>query len=343
MHDTIETMYSVPVIGHLLMTPIVIDNDYSLDFVSQKKLKKIDKSTVMMYCGKEYDMNYYYLYTPLGKNPLTPLGLLKPPLPDIISNNSKAFKLDFTVKNLPKKAYKSCAHLNYSIGKERNGQGWEQVNETDYLQIDLGRFQYVTHVGTAGLYPNLQRFPTRKLAIAYRTRKRWRWPKKSANEAFVHIVESMDNVAWVTNYNLYYCTAGKQWRFVGNFEGNKDSITENVHSMFYHFNTGEGLYTRYLRIQPTGYFNKPIMRVAIYGENKNTSIDTASKAMTFSDIPDCVTFTISRSISRSNNKRRDGLFPEYKDDWYRDENKGNRQKRKNDMRHFIMNCRVNDF
>jgi len=351
-YDTIETVYSVPVIGHHLITPIATDNDYAytpLDFQSASnriKLKKVDVSTIMVYCGKEYDMNYYYLYTPLGKNPLQQLGLLKPPIPDMISNNPNIYKLDYTAKNLTKKSFKSSAHLNYLGGNQRYGQGWQQENETSYLQIDLGRFQYITHIGTAGLYPNLRNFPTRKLTNSYRTKKRWRWPKKSANDvkAFVHIIESMDDVAWVTHYNVYYCTAGKQWKFIGNFEGNKDSITENVHSMFYHFNTGEGLYTRYLRIQPTGHFNKPILRLAIYGDKRNTSKDSSmtSSESTIIDIPDCVEFTISRSRSRLNNKYQDGLFPAYKDEWLLGEYVGNRQKRKSDMRNFIKHCRDDD-
>lgn len=273
---SVETIYTVPAIGFQLFEEV--DEKNSFLCPSEYKNTKITKSDQLIYKGKAYDISYIYLLDLFAKNPLKQLCKLTTQEPTF-DDNKLIKSLDFSLKRNMSTHMKGQVMLHSSKNKNyfRYNAGWGQNGENDFLEIDLGSSTYVTHIGTAGMYPNLDVFPKRKTHSKKENNKKRQFKriKGRANKstAFVHVVNSMDDLAWVTEYDLFYKDdSTKKWIFIGRFDGNNDSTGEKINSLNLFFNSHHGLLIRHLRIQPVQYYNKPFLRLAVYGINRR-SID----------------------------------------------------------------------
>jgi hypothetical protein len=54
--------------------------------------------------------------------------------------------------------------------RQHQSSGWTQRGAEDYLEINLHYPRFVTHIGTAGEYPQMTTFPTRRLVGKRRMR-----------------------------------------------------------------------------------------------------------------------------------------------------------------------------
>lgn len=336
---TVDIIYSVPIIGHQVVTPVAVADDYGrypLENGARHTLNEESSDCkYLVYLGKRYDVNYIYLFNPFGKIPLIQQCPLRPTLPELRTENQTAVvvPLDFSIHRLPLNVPRTCAALSCS---SRVG-GWTQPKEGASLTIDLGSCQRVTHIGTAGCLPDTERFPQKELTRRYRTKKRWRWPRKGSSDpdVFVHVVRDSSHLAWVTHYNLFFQTARtKEWRLVGAFQGNADSTSVNVHSLFHFSNSpdGDGLFTRYLRIQPTAFHNKPILRVEIFGLKRDREQTPPEQCVELKE------YVLTKEIIPPHSKCRDNLSWRW-EDYDRWDSKESRPARKQRMREIIRDGR----
>ena len=350
---TIERIYSVPFAAHQLFLPEAISDAYSRmpdDAVALGVAEAATESqTHLLYMGRKYDIKFIYVFNATGRIPLTPIGLYHPP--SALADCSAAVKLDYTVLHLPRNLFRGCAHLDSGCpARYRHLNGWQQPCETACLTIDLGSFRHVTHIVTAGRYPQLDRFPKREHTSRPRSRKRWRWqrrPDPDSDKTFVHIVRPEEGgaaLAWVTSYSVWYrARRSRQWICLGDFAGNTDCTGERAHSLFHHFNSPGGLCTRYLRFLPTGHVNQPAMRVAVYGNREledptSTQSNSNSNRKEEGDVP-TKDYVISEPMFKAHDRVRDGLFTFYKG-WDREKVKGDKAKRTREVRrHMLQDAR----
>lgn len=131
-----------------------------------------------------------------------------------------------------------------------------------YIDIDLGREQCITHLGTAGQFPVYEMFRGDEEEIVSHHSKRFRVKNK-----FVYLVKDGFQPCWTTSFKLrYFDQSSKGWVDSGTlFEANTDTTTEKVQTLHNLFNRPNGLFTRYLRVEPIAWFNQPMLRLSVYG------------------------------------------------------------------------------
>eukprot|EP01038_Epipyxis_sp_PR26KG_P008989 gene8989-12124_t len=268
-----ETLYTVPVTGYKIFNNQSNDNE-SVLYGCEKEFRIHRKpvSQFMYYKGRYYDIQLMYLLDRFAtKNELKPYGPLVPKLPQFnntsiikLNNISYSSKLERTIHRA------GIYHSSTDDGRRfyNRSTGWVQsmTVANDYLEIDLGQPQFVTHIGTCGQYPELQTFPKPIAPYGYKTRSQRKQLRSTCLNHVSVIKYDVSSLGWVTSYELKYRNMlTRKWMLVGIFDGNTNSINEAIHDLFNNYNTSGGLYTQYLRIVPLEYNNSPIIRVAVYG------------------------------------------------------------------------------
>lgn len=260
---SIETTYTIPAIGFQLFEEVNEKDEFL--YPSEYKINKNNKSDQFIYKGKSYDTSYIYLLDIFAKIPLKPICKLTIEQPTF--ENKLIKYLDFSLKRNISPQSKGRVRLH----SYRYNTGWGPFDdEKEFLEIDLGSLTHVTHIGTAGMYPQLEIFPKRKTHMKKELGKKTRFKRirgtSPKSNSFVHVVNSMEELAWVTEYDLFYKDEStKRWIFIGRFEGNNDPTGERLNGLDLFFTSPHGLLTRSIRIQPVQYFNKAILRLAVYG------------------------------------------------------------------------------
>eukprot|EP01032_Pedospumella_encystans_P010196 gene10196-11934_t len=351
--------------------------------LNKSALKKIKRNPAqfLFWEGKYYDANKVYIFKPECSNYLQPIGDTLAPRSDVLTSQSPAqryiseaaeisqskSKHQPTVEFVKNVAYHNALHqrVNQSCQILHEGQSqnnnqsnyyggsrmgcWEQLNTSDYLEINLGYPRCVTHIGTTGEFPQTCVFPSR--ATVGRTRIR-KFRAEEETQQQTHLLSHNGNgvkvrkfaphvrilkedeysLSWVTSYEVHYRhTVTNKWTLIGTVPANSDAFTEHILDLSPYFNAKDGLFTQYLRIRPVEYHNKPHMRVSVYGVDKIVATQAAgeglgekrvaTEAPTSSfdadDVP-TITYAITDSTAHHASRYvRDGLRAYYYvDEWH---------------------------
>lgn len=166
-----EKVFSMPIVCHKLFSaPSTIDRSFSLapphlvgaNVKFPKPNKKFEK--LMPWHGRVYSINSVYLWD--GENRLKklfPVDLLPANLSMTSSRFHHVKKLtNYELRNgsAERVMYRDI-DLNHTTSR-CHCSGWRARSGNDYLQIDLGRAMYLTHLGTAGGFPELTTFPSKQ-------------------------------------------------------------------------------------------------------------------------------------------------------------------------------------
>lgn len=128
----------------------------------------------------------------------------------------------------------------------------------NYLEIDLGHFHEITHIGTLGGYPDwrkIQQFPRSLDPVdtnPFKFKKHWR----RCN--YLHTVRA-NGLGWITEYSVQYRhPVSRKWcDYHQHFSGNTNVCDEVVHNV--------SLQARYLRIIPRTHHQYLEYTALIYG------------------------------------------------------------------------------
>jgi hypothetical protein len=276
----------------------------------EKEYKKKPLSQYLLWEGKYYDIDYIYIYQHYKRQQLTRFAPINPTIQ--IFKDPFIKKRTFTARD--KKNDKSV-NLDISHVALRNHTIWKSSGEFDYVELNLGEPLYVTHIGTAGQYPNVESFPN----CLHQQRL---FNQKKSNSRILIVKGDSAGLAWVTTFELSYRSVNtRKWIVVGNFIGNSDAMTEQLNDLLFHYNSKGGLFTQYLRIRPLEYHIHPMIRIAVYGrsvgdvetipsnhiENSASEGVVAKSRFPENNDKNTICYTISKPANRYNIARvRDG-------------------------------------
>lgn len=184
------------------------------------------------------------------------------------------------------KKNKPALHGRASWDVEVDGQPSPATSMRTFLEIDLGESQVITAVSTQGGHPPVRRYPhVTSLTRSFQptippghchveghlfkgeyTGPFWNVLDPDWNAAAEDKCRRESKLRWVLSYELLWRSdRGKTWNSLGIFKGNDDTTTEKAHLL-----TGFHLRCRYLRFVPMECENGGAMRVAVYGNPKES-------------------------------------------------------------------------
>lgn len=313
-----EKVYSMPIVGHKLFSaPTTIDRSYSLapphlvgtKVKFPKSLKKFEN--LMPWRGRVYSVDSVFMLDGLNRlKKLFPVHL--PPANTIMTSSRFHHVKKLTNYQLRNGSAERVMYrdidLNHTTSRY-HCSGWRARNGNDYLQIDLGKAMYLTHLGTAGGFPELTTFPSKQ----YVSEDEYALHKRECNASgYAHQVwilkHNSHQFAWCTDYELSYRhVLTKKWVRLGTFRANSDAVSEEVTDLYNYYNHPGGLYTRFLRIKPINYSHQPMLRLALYGFQSIDAINsdkTSSAAKNKNSCNASTTTTIGDSTLNCRNSGR---------------------------------------
>lgn len=322
-HLCLETVYSVPAIGHKTFLPAVVQADdeeaaADLDNVppSDKTRIKQNPSQFMHWDGRFFDVNCVHVVTADHVLCAKPLGPRTAPTPALGKHVA-----EFT-KNLK---YSDCRHKRHHRGHcqivRDDGRvlshlrcvGWSPSCEADFLEIDLAYPRCVTHLGTTGGFPSTKSFPYRELEERhYDAAARHR--RSHSHNRFAPYIRVMDEhrvaaLCWVTAYEVHYRHAiTNKWTFLCATSANSDAFTEHLLDLRPYYTAATGLFTRGLRIRPLECHNGAWMRVSVYGRN-DVDQQPIVAAAPAAAVPTIIEYAVTHGAAAQSARRyvRDGV------------------------------------
>jgi len=317
-----ETIFQVPIVGHkIFLAPKQDEHELmgGSEVMSREQRRiKQNPSQYLLYLGQYYDTSLFYSYHPDLSNTLKVEAPLTPPM------HQGPLLRCVTYRSSSSTRLHHCQLHQHT--RQQGQRGWCAATEGDWLEINLGRPRYVTHLGTAGGLPALGMFPTKALVGKKSMRRfreycgdekdfqRSRSTGKSKHATYVWVVKD-PNYSWVTFYNISYWDLGGKWVPLGEAAGNCDAFTERVYDFKAHFGA-QGLLVQHIRITPTAHHRAPTMRIAVYGVDNVGDRDLKSGDGDGAEVAEVPTVEYVISHPSHTTTVRDGLkskhFP-YKD------------------------------
>ncbi len=146
----------------------------------------------------------------------------------------------------------------------------KKVCDPIYVKINQkGKFD-VTHIGFLGSkVPIMSFYNKKKSKESKETQKQLRYCRKLTKKVS-HIYDKNVGFAYVKKVEIWFRgIKTKKWNYLKtvtlNYNGLNSYFDEDVISVFNNINSTEGIVTNELKIVPLEYVNKPMIRIAVYG------------------------------------------------------------------------------
>lgn len=287
-----KVYYDVPVEGHLIVSDDKTDQSRAREVTNIGR-----RENWLLWQGIYYDPDLIYAHThamhPDYMKKLKVICTRISPAPIFL--DTSIVELRYSIAASTKKANKhvNINHTHYHI----SGAGWKQTGHDRHLDIDLGRYQIVTHIGVAGKFPITKPFPQEAPSASSRWKNKYTLSNKrrkirKRRQCVEVVVETGgETVSYTTSVRIsYFDIQNRNWLEIGIFPTNIDATTEVLIDFTKIIKTG--IQTRLLRIEPISCYNQPVFRCAIYGRNTISKYKNNT-----TDQPEIVTYCVNYPVT----------------------------------------------